>query len=512
MANKLNLGQAYEPKSFAGQIGDNFFGQIWEKKPKLATQITRRLMTRNVPSYAGYLSGFSTLKIGAHDERIVWKMIGSNLKNVPLVEARVGASTVTSASANVGIGGSKFTLVFKERYFNEGEILVGEYNEVYRMQVVGEPMAEGSNFAYTVVAFGESRTHGIPASNLVGGKKFSYEYAPVELEEHDDVGGLRFNTALELSNEVSAIRKSYAVAGREFNRTMMTPVKVVTADNKPMTFNMSMPWVEWIFEQEFEQEFDRLLIYGRSNRDETGNYHDRGKSGNLIKQGDGLRAQKSVGHTLVYDTFSIKYIEDALYQISAGRLDMKDRLFVMRTGERGAIQFHNAASALLNSWVPLGTYGQYAGNNVALTRSTSSAMHDNSVSIGAQIVEYRGPNGLILRVEVDSSYDDMHRNKIMRNNNEWEGPAESYRYDIDYIGTPEEPNIQLVQVEGFEEGMRGYHGGPQGFNNPFLGKGAGLGANGIDKYTKTIFKRGGVIVYDPQRTMTIVPQDLAAFV
>ena len=45
------------------------------------------------------------------------------------------------------------------------------------------------------------------------------------------------------------------------------------------------------------------------------------------------------------------------------------------------------------------------------------------------------------------------------------GVAESYRFDIFYIGTLEDPNIQLVKVKGMEE-IRGYQ---WGFRNPFTG-------------------------------------------
>jgi hypothetical protein len=274
---------------------------------------------------------------------------------------------------------------------------------------------------------------------------------------------------------------------------------------------MAMPWVEWTFEQEMEREFNQGLIFGRSNRDEFGNFHDRGKSGNLIKEGAGLREQKLVGNTIIYDTFSLKLIEDALYQISAGRLDKSERIFTLRTGERGAIQFHNACSAVLNSWTPLGNYGVNASGNVALTRSVSSPLHDNAVSFGSQVVEYRGPNNVIVRLEVDPAYDDTSRNKIMKGYSEINGPAESYRYDLDYIGSVQEPNIQLVEVKGWEQGMRGYHGGPKGFNDPFQGAGMGTGSNGVDKYTMTKVRKGGIVVYDPQRCMTLLPQELAAF-
>ena len=39
-----------------------------------------------------------------------------------------------------------------------------------------------------------------------------------------------------------------------------------------------------------------------------------------------------VANTSYYNIFSIKVLEDALYELSAAKLDMKDRTFIIRTG------------------------------------------------------------------------------------------------------------------------------------------------------------------------------------
>jgi hypothetical protein len=223
--------------------------------------------------------------------------------------------------------------------------------------------------------------------------------------------------------------------------------------------------------------------------------------------GAGLREQKQVGNVFIYDTFSLNYLEEAMYQLSAGRFDMKDRIFTMRTGERGAVLFHNAIAEKLNSWSPIG--GRYQGdNNVPVTSKVSSPLHSNSIAVGMQFTEYRAPNGAIFKVIVDPMYDDTFRNKIMKGGSEKNGPAESYRFDIDYIGPKDAvPNIQLVQVKGWEGGKFATHGGPMGFGNPWGG--AGHGANGIDEYTATKVMTGGVAVYDPTKCVTILPQELA---
>ena len=78
-------------------------------------------------------------------------------------------------------------------------------------------------------------------------------------------------------------------------------------------------------------------MFGRSNRDANGEYHNFGVSGNAVKVGSGLLEQMEVANTVYYNDFSLKLIEDALYQLSASKLDFREREFILRTGERGAV-------------------------------------------------------------------------------------------------------------------------------------------------------------------------------
>jgi hypothetical protein len=58
-----------------------------------------------------------------------------------------------------------------------------------------------------------------------------------------------------------------------------------------------------------------------------------GKSGNVIKTGAGLFEQLEVANTIYYNTFSLKLLEDALYSLSASKLGLGDRYFIIKTGE-----------------------------------------------------------------------------------------------------------------------------------------------------------------------------------
>lgn len=157
-----------------------------------------------------------------------------------------------------------------------------------------------------------------------------------------------------------------------------------------------------------------------------------------------------VANTLHYNDFDLKLIEDALYELSAAKLDYSERKFVLRTGERGAAAFNKAVKDTVSGWYVNGFYG--SDNNPSVISKTSSNLHSNALSAGFQFTEFKAPNGLVISVEVDPLYDDTVRNKIMHPQG---GVAMSYRYDILYIGSMDQPNIQIAKLKGAEE-YRGY--------------------------------------------------------
>ena len=201
---------------------------------------------------------------------------------------------------------------------------------------------------------------------------------------------------------------------------------------------------------------------------------------------------------MFYNNFSLKLVEDALYNLTAGKLDLKDRVFILKTGERGAAQFHKAALDTMSGWLP-GVFTTNA-DAVGLVRKTNSQLHQNAISFGGQIVEYQAPNGVILRVDVDPYYDDPVRNKIMH---PYGGPAFSYRYDIFDIGSTTEPNIFKVGVKGMVGDLTTYQ---WGLRNPFTGQMGNPNAS-HDEDSATIHKMTttGVCVKDPTRTMSLIP-------
>ena len=122
------------------------------------------------------------------DSEYTWDVIGSNRRNIPLVEARLeDGNPVTSASGMVGANTAPFYLVFNEDWFADGEYITGNLNEIYQFRILGDPRMEGSQAIYKVELAG-GNINGVPAERLLAGEKFSVEAAFVEKELSRKVG------------------------------------------------------------------------------------------------------------------------------------------------------------------------------------------------------------------------------------------------------------------------------------------------------------------------------------
>lgn len=498
MAGKLNRFQMVGFQHWKGLTKENHLGSIFQLAPQKATNLMVQLLAFYKGKTLDTLLNQFPIRAFEDDSEYTWDAIGSSRRNVPLLEARDENGTpVTENSGMIGVGTAPFYLVFGEDWFADGEYIVGNLNEIYQFRILGDPRMEGTNAVYKVELAG-GNTLGCPAERLLAGERFSKEAAFVEKELSRKVGDLRFSSPISMRNEWSTIRKQYKVPGSMLNKKLAVGIPITKETNGRYTKTVATMWmhnVEWQFEQEFSEEKNNALAFGRSNRNGNGEYMNFGKSGNPIKTGAGLFEQMEVGNTMYYNTFSIKLIEDALYQLSAAKLDMNDRYFLIKTGEMGAIQFHKAVLQTVSGW----TQFTLNGDQLGIVQKTQSNLHSNALSAGFQFVEYKAPNGVRVKIDVDPYYDDPVRNKIQHPNG---GPAFSYRYDIMYIGTMEQPNIFKCEIKGQSE-FRGYQ---WGLRNPYTGQ-MGNPYMSFDEDSAIYHRMAtfGICVLDPTRTMSIIP-------
>ena len=496
---KLGKFQMLGFQTWKGLTRENHLGSIFQNSPQKATN----LMVQLLAYYRGktldtFLNQFPVREFD-DDSEYYWDIIGSSRRNIPLVEARDETGTVVVAgAANVGAGTAPFYLVFPEDWFADGEVIVGNLNQVYPFRILGEARMEGTNAVYKVELMG-GNTLGCPSERLLAGERFSVEYAPVEKEFSRKVGDIRFSSPVSMRNEWTTIRIQHKVAGNMLNRKLAVGIPMVhsgpSGKQVKDVANKWMHYVEWELEQQFSDAKNNALAFSTSNRNANGEYMNFGKSGSVIKQGAGLFEQMEVANTMYYNKFSLKLLEDALYQLSASKLEYGDRTFLIKTGERGAIQFHKAVLNVISGW----TQFMLDNSSIGVIEKTQSVLHSNALSAGFQFVEYKAPNGVRVKLDVDPYYDDPVRNKIIHPDG---GPAFSYRYDILYIGTMDQPNIFKCQIKGQNE-LRSYQ---WGLRNPWTGQ-MGNPYASFDEDSAIIHRMAtlGICVLDPTRTMSLIP-------
>jgi len=504
MAASLGKFQVFESQSWSGLTTKNHLGAIYKVSPQRASNIITKLLAYNyAPTLDTMLSKFP-VKYFDTDDEFTWDLVGSLERNYPLVEARIGGyegSVVTGSDNNVGAGGEAIYLVFAEKAFHDVNVIVGEKNEIYPLRVLEDPKHEAGNYIYKVELMG-GVINGMPGAELISGKRFSKDFSPVEDTLSIKGGDIGFSSPIALRNEFSMIRMQHTAPGNMKRRPLALPFEFV--DPKTNKTKMSSAWmehVEWKFEYEFSMEKSRLLMFARTNRDENGDYYNIGKSGHVIKMGSGIREQMEVSNTTYYNDFSIKLLTNMLTELSEGKLSMDERHFVLRTGERGAVQFHEAVKQETSGWLPI----RFDNTGTNAIYKTSSPLNKNSYGAGFQFVEWLAPNGIKVTLEVDPFYDDKVRNKVLHPKG---GVAESYRYDILDIGTIDgEPNIQKAMVKGMED-VRGWE---YGLRNPFPSAPEfAIMSNAVDGSTYHRAFVGGAIVRDPSRTASLIPSILAA--
>ena len=287
---------------------------------------------------------------------------------------------------------------------------MGNLNELYQFRILGEPKEEGSNYVYKV-ELGGGNVNGVPSERLLAGERFSVEAAFVEKELSRGVGDIRFSSPVSMRNEWSHVRIKHKVAGSMLNKKLAVGIPIIKQTEGRYTKTVVDKWmhnVDWEVENQFSEYKNLALAFGRSNRTANGEYLNVGKSGNVIKTGAGLFEQMEVNNTIYYDTFSLKLLEDALFELSAAKLDFGERYFVIKTGERGAAAFHKEVLKTVSGW----TTFVIDNSSTKVIEKTQSKLHQNSLSAGFQFTEFKAPNGVRVKLDVDAFYDDPVRNKI----------------------------------------------------------------------------------------------------
>lgn len=486
--------------------------EAFAKQPIMLNDVVVRAFTANNGyMFSTFLKEHTSVREFESDEEYTWKLVGSTYKNIPLIEARdVDGSPITDNGKNYGVAGETIQLVFPEQYFAYGEAIVGEMNENYIFRIISEPVYEGSNVVYTVELMAGAET-GCPAERLLSGERFSVEYAPVESELSRKVGGIRKAIPTIMRNEWTTIRKYNKFTGAADKQQRLDidiPLVRTNAQGKDER-TVIRSWFDnesWIFATEWEREKERARLFSKSNRNSNGGYYNYGASGNAIKMGDGLFQQMLYGNTHYYNDFgsdfNIKGLANHIYEVcETGNIPIEKRTFVVLTGSRGMIQANEAILKETNGFSQANPAFTYDAASLGIVGKTNSNVHQTSLAYGAQFVEYRAANGLVLKFVLEPSLDDRERNKIPGPNG---GVLSSYAYYIFDLGTSTEPNMYLCKIKGQEDTWR-YK---LGMRNPWGIKNENVISHDEDSAEVHVMTTLGACILDPTRCVAYLPVGL----
>lgn len=495
---KLNRWQVSEIKQWNGPLFDPqaTLKALWKASPeKIRKSMVKLNAIYSGKSLEDQLEQLGVKYVDSLND-FYYEIIADSRRNVQLIEARYNGNVVTASDNNIGSGGSVIELVFGENYFFDGEVIVGEKNERYPLRILREPQSEGDNVVYTLETWG--LPNGMPGSELIAGKKFSVEYAPAERGLSRSMGGVRRPGTARVRGMLSTIRIDHKIAGDIDDYGVMFGFPVLDKQGNEKVMNVLSSYEDWLVEQEFSDYKNKALKYGTTNVDENGETHNYGKSGRMLHFGQGLRQQQDQTNVIYYNTFSLDLLESILTQLSYNKLGLNDREFVIQTGQGGASLFHKAVLDYTSGW----TYSSM--NNPAAIQRVGSELHSNAFAAGFQFTQYNAPNGIKVRVEVEDGYDDPVRNKILMPGTQQ--PAESFRMDIMYMGSKQDPNVQKLMYSKFQKFGGELKGYGAGFRNPFTGEMNNQNMiSDEDSATITKFTHLGVVMYDTDRGAALIP-------
>jgi hypothetical protein len=380
-------------------------------------------------------------------------------------------------AGNAGLNAQPFRFKMEEGIFQVSDNLVSDDGTMLR---ISERTSNGIDYIYTGVLTDPDPKKFINADQLLNGARMSKDFSTVE-EFSDKGGGTDFVAPMTLKNQLTTLRKHYAVS-----RSAATDVMVIELFSEDgQSTKMWTKLAEWTALAQWYKEIDRSFIYTIYNKDPQGVVRLKGKNQRPVYHGAGVRQQISPANKLYYTKLTYDVIDEFLLDLSynASRWG-GDYNFVALTGKMGIREFNKAVLerqkelgiTITNS----GTFITGTGDNLTLTGHFKK-------------VEFL--NGVSLTVKEFSPYDDKVRNRTLHPVTK--KPIESYRFTILNFGTVKgKANIRKVAKKNSENAMWYVAGSTTPFGEVANSMSV-MRSNGLDGYEVHMLAEVGICLQDP---------------
>ena len=392
-------------------------------------------------------------------------------------ERAVVITGVMANATNAGKNNTPFSWKMEEGIFQVTDNLVSDDGTMLRVSNV---QYNGIDYIYTAYLTDPDPSKFIASTQLISGARMSKDFSTVE-EFSDKGGGTDFVAPMTLKNQLTTLRKHYAVSRSAATDVMV--IELFSEDGQSTKFWTKL--AEWTALAQWYKEIDRSFIYTVYNKDPQGEVRLQGKNNRPVYHGAGIRQQISPANRLYYTKLTYEILDEFLLDLSynASRWG-GDYNFVALTGKMGIREFNNAVIRRQNELgitvTSAGTFITGTGDNLTLTGHFKS-------------VEFL--NGVTLTVKEFSPYDDKVRNRTLHPVTK--KPIESYRFTILNFGTVKgKANIRKVAKKNSENAMWYVAGSTDPFGGVVSSMSA-LRSNGLDGYEVHMLSECGIQLQDP---------------
>lgn len=495
--------QVNESKDFTGLITKDSLTAMGQSNPSMVSKTTTMLYKANhLVGTSDYLESIGNVVEVERNEDgwVYWKLQGSGTKLCPLSRATDISGNEFTAASKAGIGKSAFYMYFTDKIFTDVHLIVGEKGSKYQLLIQDDPIEYGTEYRYTVKLAGGSLNHYMPYEELVAGKMFSIDAAPVESTMSKKGAGFSYTSPIEMRNTFSMQRFQEIVPGNMEKRALVWTI--TTDDGQKKTFWDD--YASWVRKKQIKHLYEKMIYWGTLNTDDNGNVLDTGKSGNPLRMGAGIYQQMEQGNKFFMSIPNLDFIEEIVLDLSDNTKDLAERNdIIIQTGKWGSMELRRQIKNKATSFTPL-------QSDMFLSRGK-----DGGLGLDTNFSQYTFSNGSKLTIMVNNMFDDVNdaRNTILMSRlvPGLPGPANSYQYHIMDVGNKNKGmNLQLRKVKGI---AGEYHFGIKpGLRTPLgamLAKEGSVMAHATDATEyHYMTPEVCVVLVDPSRTVIIKPSIL----
>lgn len=490
----VNGLQLYKGKWFSDLVDENMLANALLKRPhEMGTLVSYVFGTQDdgysstIDFITGGLGNVMTIENDWYD----WDFLIEADRAVTISKAMFENTEITVDNFNTvmpGLGNGAIKLWLEDKWFGPGAII--EFDDKrFQARIFGEPFQDGQDWVYTAYPSGEAASTYIPGELLIPGKQVSRVGSAYE-EYSDEADIINYSTPFKLRNTLTTMRLNYSITGSAYSTYLAIAIE------DPKTRQKTYYWAtyqDWKAMRDWIKRVDYQLVH-----DQFGSVNgliSHGTNGRPVYRGAGLREQISPANRRYYSFFTLRLLNEFLFDLSYNILGTSERKFMAFTGEMGMLQFDQAVKREVSQLMVVDTKF-LLGSGREMTYN------------GGQFKTYLMPQGIEFIVKHYPPYDDLVHNRTLHPVSG--KPIESYRYTICDIGA-RDGRANIVKVIRKDRGFVQWYTGGSVAPNGYAKNKTTMRSNAKDGYTVHFLGEMGIMLRDPRACgELILDLDLAA--